>query len=53
MNRYEYQFGVYVDAEDKEDAWEQVREISQALDRIDAEGTSEVEGPTLVNLDVT
>ncbi len=45
MPRYEYQFGVYVDADSEEDAWEKVREISQALDKIDAEGTSVVEGP--------
>ncbi len=49
MPRYEYQFGVYVDADTKEDAWEEVREISQALDKIDAEGTSVVEGPFLVS----
>jgi len=45
MPRYEYTFGVYVDADDEQAAWEIVRPISEALDRIDAEGDSAVEGP--------
>lgn len=48
MPRYEYQFGVYVDADSEEDAWEEVREVSETLDKIDVEGTSVVEGPFLV-----
>ncbi len=51
MPRYEYQFGVYVDADSEEDAWEEVREVSEALDKIDVEGTSVVEGPFPVKED--
>ena len=49
--RYEYQFGVYVDADSPEDAWEMVREVSETLDKIDAEGPSVVEGPFPVTPD--
>ncbi len=49
MKIYEYQFGVYVEADNEQDAWEQVREISEALDGIDVEGDSTTQGPMLVN----
>lgn len=42
---YEYQFGVYVRAEDEAEAWELVRPVSEALDSLDIEGDSVVEGP--------
>lgn len=42
---FEYQFGVFVEAEDEHEAWEKVRPISEALDRLDTEGESAVEGP--------
>jgi len=45
---YEYEFGVYVEADNEQDAWEKVREISEALDKIDVEGTSTTDGPTEV-----
>lgn len=45
MPRFEYTFGVYVDAEDEREAWEKVRRVSEELDRIDAEGESAVDGP--------
>ncbi len=45
MNIYEYQFGVYVEADNEQDAWEQVRAISEALDGIDVEGDSTTQGP--------
>lgn len=41
-----YEFGVIVEADTEEDAWEQVRMASQALDKADFEGESSVEGPT-------
>lgn len=40
MPRYEYQFGVFVDAANEQAAWEKVRPISEALDKLDAEGES-------------
>ena len=42
---YEYTFGVYVEADDEQGAWEKVRPISEALDKIDYEGDSAVSGP--------
>jgi hypothetical protein len=50
MPVYEYTFGVYVEAEDEQDAWEKVRPISEALDKIDVEGDSASEGPNEVPL---
>lgn len=47
MSLYMYEFGVIVEAETEEDAWELVRQASQALDKIDFEGESSVDGPTL------
>lgn len=43
MTRYEYQFGVYVDAENEQEAWEKVRKVSEMLDGIDAEHESATE----------
>jgi hypothetical protein len=48
MPIYEYSFGVYVEADDEQAAWEQVRSVSEALDKIDAEGDSATDGPFLV-----
>lgn len=48
MTIYEYQFGVYVEAEDEQAAWEKVRAISEALDAVDVEGDSTTEGPSEV-----
>jgi hypothetical protein len=48
MPRYEFSFGVFVDAADEQKAWEKVRPASELLDKIDAEGDSAIEGPTLV-----
>lgn len=45
MTIYEYEFGVFVEADNEQDAWEKVREISEALDEIDVENDSTVEGP--------
>ncbi len=45
MPVYEYEFGVFVRADDEQAAWEQVRAISEALDKVDIEGDSSVEGP--------
>jgi hypothetical protein len=45
MPVYEYQFGVYIEAESIDDAWEKVRPISEALDILDIEGQSATEGP--------
>ena len=42
---YEYEFGVLVKADSKEEAWKKVREISEKLDSIDYEGNSSVSGP--------
>jgi hypothetical protein len=42
---WEYTFGVFVAAADEQAAWEIVRPISEALDAIDVEGDSSVEGP--------
>lgn len=42
---YEYQFGVFVEAEDEAEAWEKVRAVSETLDTLDTEGDSVVEGP--------
>jgi len=47
---YEYQFNVYVEAVDKEEAWETVRHISRELDKLDVEGTSLTEGPWEVDV---
>ena len=44
-NVFEYQFGVFVRAKDEQEAWELVRPISEALDALDIEGQSAVEGP--------
>jgi len=52
MPIYEYAFGVYVEADDEQQAWEKVRPISQELDKIDAEGDSAVEGPFEVSKSV-
>jgi len=49
MNIYEYQFGVFVEADSEQDAWEKVRVVSETLDRIDVEGVSTMEGPRLLN----
>jgi len=49
MNIYEYQFGVFVEADSEQDAWEKVRVVSETLDRIDVEGDSTMEGPRLLN----
>jgi len=49
MTLYEFEFGVYVDAATEADAWEKVRKVSEALDRIDSEGDSAVQGPTPVD----
>ena len=48
MPVYEYSFGVYVEADNEQEAWEKVRPISEKLDEIDVEHDSAVEGPTLV-----
>ncbi len=48
MPRYEFEFGVFVDADNEKDAWAKVRIVSEHLDKIDAEGDSTVEGPILV-----
>lgn len=48
MPVYEYSFGVYVEADNEQAAWERVRPVSEKLDEIDVEGDSAVEGPTLV-----
>lgn len=48
MTIYEYEFGVFVEADDEQDAWEKVRAISEALDAIDVENDSAVEGPFIV-----
>ena len=45
MPIYEYSFGVYIEAEDEQKAWEKVRPISETLDKLDYEGDSAVEGP--------
>ena len=45
MNIYEFEFSIYVEAEDKRDAGEKVREISKLLDALDVEGQSERKGP--------
>lgn len=42
---WEYQLGVFVAAADEQAAWEVVRPISEALDRIDVEGDSSTDGP--------
>lgn len=42
---YEFEFGVFIDAEDEQDAWQQVRHISAQLDDVDIEGDSSVGGP--------
>lgn len=44
-NIYEYTFGVYVEADNEQDAWEKVRAVSETLDTIDVEGDSVTEGP--------
>lgn len=46
MSLYMYEFGVIVEAETEQDAWELVRQASQALDKVDIE-ESTVEGPTM------
>ena len=43
---YEYTFGVWVEAEDEQAAWEKVRAISEALDAVDLEGDSTTDGPS-------
>jgi hypothetical protein len=48
MTFYVYEFGVKVEASDEASAWELVRKVSQALDAIDCEGESVVDGPTEV-----
>ena len=51
MTIYEYQFGVYVEADNEQDAWEKVREVSERLDSIDIEGDSVTDGPREVDKD--
>jgi hypothetical protein len=45
MPVYEYQFGVFVQADSEEEAWERVRSVSEQLDNIDVENKSSVDGP--------
>jgi len=47
-NIYEYTFGVYVEADNEDEAWERVRAVSELLDRIDVEGDSATEGAGLL-----
>lgn len=48
MPKYEYQFGVYIEADDEQQAWDKVWRISAALDALDVDGESVVEGPMFV-----
>ncbi len=45
MTIYEYQFLVYVEADDERDAKEQVSDVSKAMNKLDVEGTAERTGP--------
>ena len=45
MKIYEFEFSIYVEADDKRDASDKVREISKLLDVLDVEGQSERKGP--------
>lgn len=42
---YEFQFGVYVEAEDEQDAWKKVRKIAEELDKLDVEHDATIDGP--------
>ncbi len=46
MTIYQYQFLLYIEAVDKRDAKEQVRDISKAMNELDVEGFSEMTGPS-------
>lgn len=48
MPKYEYQFGVYIEADSEQAAWDKAWRISAALDAVDVEGESVVEGPFFV-----
>lgn len=43
MPIFEYEFGVFVRAENADEAWEKVREVSEKLDEIDYESDSSTE----------
>ena len=49
MPFYVYEFGVKVEADNEAKAWELVRKVSEALDTIDCEGESVVDGPIEVD----
>lgn len=52
MPIYEFEFGVYVKAADEQEAWEKVRPVAEALDKLDVEGDSSVDGPVPVPYEV-
>lgn len=45
MKIYEFEFIVYVEADDERDAGDKVREISKLMDTLDVKGQSERKGP--------